>query len=121
MIGVLNTVGVLVKVMPSVTDEVAVGTKRLNAWVGVGVDKRLKGVTVIGKTSLVGALGATVSVGHEKGVGLLVAPAVAVGVSMKSGKGTLATRLGKVGVIVKISGAVPNVAVICWRAAMTSS
>ena len=121
MIGVLNTVAVLVKDVPSVTDEVVLGTKRLTAWVGVGVGNRLKGVTVIGKTSLVGAMGAAVSVGHEKGVGLLVATAVAVGVSMKSGKGTLATRLGKVGVIVKISGAVPNVAVICCPAAMTSS
>lgn len=78
-------------------------------------------MTVTGKTSAVGASGAAVFVGHEKGVGLLVAPAVAVGVSMKSGKGTLATKLGKVGVIVTINGAVPNVAVICWPAAMTSS
>lgn len=59
-------------------------------------------------------MGAAVSVGHEKGVGLLVATAVAVGVSMKSG-GYASNQTGKVGVIVKISGAVPNVAVIRCR------
>lgn len=117
----MSTVGVLVKVAPIVTDEVSVGTKRLSAWVGVGVGNALKGVTVTRKTSLVGTMGAAVFVGHKGDGGLLVATAVSEGVSIKNGKGALTTRLVTVGVIVKISGAVPNVAVICWPAAMTSS